>query len=91
MFGLEPWHLVLLLGVVLVVFGPKRLPEIGKSLGTSISEFRKATSEFGDAAKGVAPLEARPLTVSPSPGSGTPAEPSGPVPGPVEGRPGMVE
>src|SRR5271157_3455892 len=51
MFGLEPWHIVLLLVVVLVVFGPKRLPEIGKSLGESIREFRKATSEFGDVVK----------------------------------------
>jgi TatA/E family protein of Tat protein translocase len=47
MFGLEPWHIVLLLAVVLVVVGPKRLPEIGKNLGESIREFRKATSEFG--------------------------------------------
>ncbi|MDA8201621.1 MAG: twin-arginine translocase TatA/TatE family subunit [Chloroflexi bacterium] len=51
MFGLEPWHIVLLLAVVLVVFGPKRLPEIGKNLGESIREFRKATTEFGDSVK----------------------------------------
>jgi len=51
MFGLEPWHIVLLLAVVLVIFGPKRLPEIGKNLGESIREFRKATTEFGDSVK----------------------------------------
>ena len=92
MFGLEPWHIVLLLAVVLVVFGPKRLPEIGKSLGASISEFRKATSEFGDAAKSgaAAPPDAGPPPLGPSPGSGAPAEPSAPVSGPVEGRSGTT-
>ncbi len=51
MFGLEPWHIVLLLAAVLVLFGPKRLPEIGKNLGESIREFRKATTEFGESVK----------------------------------------
>ena len=90
MFGLEPWHIVLLLAVVLVVFGPKRLPEIGKSLGASISEFRKATSEFGDAAKSgaAAPPDAAAAPLIPSPGTAGPAEPSTPVSGPVPGRPG---
>ena len=44
MFGdlLSPMHLVLLLIVALLVFGPKRLPEIGKGLGDTLREFRKA-------------------------------------------------
>lgn len=32
--------------VFLVIFGPKKLPEIGKSCGKSLSEFRKVTSEI---------------------------------------------
>jgi sec-independent protein translocase protein TatA len=64
MFGLEPWHIVLLLGVILVVFGPKRLPEIGKSLGASISEFRKATSELPASVRSGA---AAPDAATPSP------------------------
>ena len=63
MFGLEPWHIVLLLAVLLVIFGPKRLPEIGKNLGESIREFRKATTEFGDSVKAGA---ASPPTVPPT-------------------------
>jgi sec-independent protein translocase protein TatA len=44
MFGdlLDPVHLILLLVVALLVFGPKRLPEVGKGLGETLREFRKA-------------------------------------------------
>lgn len=44
MFGLGPGEIVLILGLVLVIFGPKRLPEMGKALGSGIKEFRKATT-----------------------------------------------
>ena len=37
---LSPWHLAILLGVVLLVFGPKRLPEMGRSLGRGMREFK---------------------------------------------------
>lgn len=40
MFDLSPIHLILALGIILVIAGPKRLPEIGKSLGHSMREFR---------------------------------------------------
>lgn len=38
-------ELMLILGVALLIFGPKKLPELGKSLGKTISEFRNATNE----------------------------------------------
>jgi sec-independent protein translocase protein TatA len=39
--GLEnPVHLLILAGIVLLIFGPKRLPELGRSLGKGIREFR---------------------------------------------------
>ncbi len=44
MFGLQPWHLIVILAVALIVFGPSRLPEIGRALGKSISEFRDAAT-----------------------------------------------
>lgn len=37
-------ELILILVVGLIIFGPKRLPELGSSLGSGIREFRKATS-----------------------------------------------
>jgi len=47
-FGGHLWELVLVLLLALLVFGPKRLPEIGGSLGKGIKEFRKGTSDLGD-------------------------------------------
>jgi len=40
----QPMHLLLILGIALLFFGPKRLPELGKGLGTSIRDFRDAMS-----------------------------------------------
>jgi sec-independent protein translocase protein TatA len=39
-----PWELAILLIVVLLVFGPKRLPEMGKSLGRGMREFKNSIS-----------------------------------------------
>ena len=39
-------ELVLIFVVALIVFGPRRLPEIGKTLGKALGEFKKATDEF---------------------------------------------
>jgi sec-independent protein translocase protein TatA len=39
------WEIVLILAVVLILFGPKKLPELAKGLGTGIKEFKKATRE----------------------------------------------
>ena len=40
-FGLGPTELIIILGIALLLFGAKRLPEIGSSLGNAIKEFRK--------------------------------------------------
>ena len=39
------WEIVLILAVVLILFGAKKLPELAKGLGTGIKEFKKATRE----------------------------------------------
>lgn len=41
----QPMHLVVILVVALLVFGPKKLPELGKGLGEAISGFKKAIHE----------------------------------------------
>ncbi len=41
------WEILLVLVVALIVFGPKRLPEMGHALGKAISEFRRATAGGG--------------------------------------------
>ncbi len=38
----QPMHLLLILGIALIFFGPSKLPELGKGLGTSIRDFKKA-------------------------------------------------
>ena len=47
MFGtLGGPEIILILVVALIVFGPRRLPEIGKSMGKMLAEFRKASTDF---------------------------------------------
>jgi sec-independent protein translocase protein TatA len=44
MGGLSIWHMIILFGIAMLVFGPKRLPEIGKGLGEAINGFKKGLS-----------------------------------------------
>jgi len=39
-------ELVIILVIALIIFGPRKLPELGRSLGKSIGEFRKASNEL---------------------------------------------
>ena len=41
-FNLGPWEILLILVVVLILFGAKRLPELAKGLGQGVNEFRDA-------------------------------------------------
>jgi len=47
-FGIGGWEVVLILAVVLLLFGAKKLPDLAKGLGTGIKEFKKATREVTD-------------------------------------------
>lgn len=48
MFGLGLPELIVIFVIALVVFGPKKLPDLGKSIGRAMSEFKKAQQEFQD-------------------------------------------
>jgi sec-independent protein translocase protein TatA len=43
-----PWEILILLLVVLLVFGPKRLPEFGRSLGKGMREFKSSLRDISD-------------------------------------------
>ena len=45
MFGLGIWELLIILAIILVVFGPKRLKNIGSDLGSAIKGFRTAVKD----------------------------------------------
>ena len=45
-FGIQPIHLLIVGIVALVVFGPSKLPELGRGLGRSLTEFRKGAREM---------------------------------------------
>ena len=47
-FGLQPIHIVFILLVALLLFGPKRLPEMGRNIGKALNEFRNGTREITD-------------------------------------------
>ena len=46
MFGIGMPEMLLILAIALIVIGPKKLPDLAKSLGRAMREFKKATNEF---------------------------------------------
>jgi sec-independent protein translocase protein TatA len=43
----QPMHLLVIFGIALLVFGPKKLPELGKGIGEGIRGFKAAMKEEG--------------------------------------------
>lgn len=53
MGALSPMHLLLILGIAILILGPRRLPEAGEALGKALREFREAV---GDGTNGSTPV-----------------------------------
>ena len=52
--GLGPWEIGLIILVVIILFGGKKLPELARGLGLGLREFKKATREIKDEVKSAA-------------------------------------
>jgi len=75
-------ELIIILVIALLILGPGKLPEVGASIGKSIREFRKASSDLNDSVNvDTSPLPATPpaATVATPPAVETPAAPVAPV------------
>ena len=59
-----PWHIVLLLGIALLLFGGRKLPEIGRSLGSGMREFKDAITGHSPASE--PPAELPPAETTPA-------------------------
>ena len=61
------WEIILILAVVLILFGAKKLPELAKGLGSGIKEFKKATREVTDEIQSAADDKPQPQSKSIAP------------------------
>lgn len=59
MFGVGMQELVVILVLVLILFGPRRLPEIGRAIGKTVRQLRRATQDFREAIEQEPPEEIR--------------------------------
>ncbi len=72
--NIGPMEIMIVLVIALVVFGPKRLPELGKSVGKGIREFRGSVSGEHDDSESKAPLAVDQPPVVAVPGPATKAD-----------------
>ena len=75
-------EIIIVLVVILIIWGPGKLPDVGAAMGKGIREFRKASSETHDAVVGTTttatpaqPAPVAPVIPAPAPAPAQPAEP----------------
>ncbi|HEX4264440.1 MAG TPA: twin-arginine translocase TatA/TatE family subunit [Verrucomicrobiae bacterium] len=73
LFNLGGGEIILILALVLILFGAKKLPELAKGLGTGIKEFKKATREVTDEVQNS--VDETPAPVKRLPSQPQPADP----------------
>jgi Tat protein translocase TatB subunit len=74
-------ELILILVIALIVFGPRKLPDIGKSVGKMMAEFRRASTDFKRTIEEEVEAEKKAPEL---PAAAAPVAPAAPVPDTVE-------
>lgn len=76
-------ELIIILVIALIIFGPRKLPELGKSLGRSLSEFKRASNELRSTLEEEIRIEdqkaAEKKPVAADPSSSSSSTPTGPT------------
>ena len=73
--GLQPWHLIILVLLVVLLFGAKRLPDAARSIGKSMKIFKAETKDLaGDKSashEDAEPVETKQIPATPAPAAAT--------------------
>jgi len=85
LFGIQPIHILIIIIVAVLIFGANKLPEMGRSLGRTINEFKQGTKEaaegfkeeFNSNGSGSAAPAMPAQTFSPAPTPGNSSAPAG--------------
>jgi sec-independent protein translocase protein TatA len=80
MFGIGMPELIVIFIVALLVFGPKKLPDLGKALGRGLAEFKRASEDLKEGLTGNFNLEdqEKPPAKAPAPAAGSTSSPETP-------------
>ena len=86
--GFHGFDLIVILAIALLIFGPKKLPEVGSAIGKSIKEYRKSMKEIASPEEEQTPPALSGRAEEPEPGSfkaargdGVSEMPANPLPG----------
>ena len=82
-------ELIIILVIALIIFGPRKLPELGKSLGRSLNEFKRASSELQNTLEQEIKLEERKEEQAKAPTPTADAHEPATAPPPADADPGQ--
>ena len=88
--ALQPGHLIVILVIVLLIFGPGKLPELGKAMGDGLRELKKATGGGEDKDAALSPASTTATAVAPPPAPAAPAPMTSSTVTPIGAAPTMA-
>ncbi len=83
-------ELIVIFVIALIIFGPRKLPELGKSLGKSIAEFKRASNELRNTLEEEIRVDDQQKARTASSWAPTPAQASAPAPAPEPAAPSVA-